>query len=227
MRAAPATVGTGLLVDRVSYLLEQSAGKRVLHLGCTDWPYTETKLKGGALLHGQLQRSARELTGVDLDAEGVECLRRLGFAETYRDNVEQFTAPEVRSRQYDVILAGEIIEHLENPGLFLRAVQQLMTRETELVITTINAYCFFRFLYFLGGNEMVHPDHNYYFSPVVLRKLITRCGLEVTDFRHYAIGREIRDVQTKESESGTNTRNLEQQHLVERDSGASCTISTL
>lgn len=191
--SSPATnTSSSLLVDRVTYLLEQSAGKRVLHLGCTDWPYTETKLKGGALLHGQLRNSARELTGVDMDAEGVACLRRLGFAETYCDNVEQFAAPEVRARQYDLILAGEIIEHLENPGLFLRAVQTLMTRETELIITTINAYCFFRILYYLGGNEMVHPDHNYYFSPVVLRKLITRCGLEVTEFHHYAIGREIR-----------------------------------
>lgn len=192
MNTPAANAASTLLVDRVSYLLEQSAGKRVLHLGCTDWPYTETKLKGGALLHRQLQRSARELTGVDMDVEGIECLRRLGFAETYYDNVEQFVAPEVRARQYDLILAGEIIEHLENPGLFLRAVQTLMTRETELIITTINAFCFFRFLYYLGGNEMVHPDHNYYFSPAVLRKLITRCGLEVTDFRHCAIGREIR-----------------------------------
>jgi hypothetical protein len=40
--------------------------------------------------------------------------------------------------------------------------------------------------------EDVHPDHNYYYSPVVLRKLITRCGLEVIDFKHYPIGREIR-----------------------------------
>ena len=67
-----------------------------------------------------------------------------------------------------------------------------MSRETELIITTINAYSFLRFLYYLGGRELVHPDHNYYFSPAVLRKLLTRCGLEITGFHHYAIGLEIR-----------------------------------
>jgi len=181
-----------MIVDRVTYILEHCACKHVLHLGCTDWPYTKTKLQSGTLLHAYLSRVAASVVGVDMDAEGVACLHKLGFEETFIDNVENFHHPNVCGRRYDVIVAGEIIEHLENPGLFLRSLQKLMQPSTELIITTINAYCLFRFLFYLLGNEMVHEDHNYYFSPKVLRKLIIRCGLHIIDFKHYCVGKEIR-----------------------------------
>jgi 2-polyprenyl-3-methyl-5-hydroxy-6-metoxy-1,4-benzoquinol methylase len=181
------------LRDRVTYILGECRGKRVLHLGCTDWPWTEERIKLGLLLHPKLAEVSESLVGVDADPAGVECFRKLGF-ETYVDNVELFANPEVRKKDFDVIVAGEIIEHLENPGLFLRAVQRLMKPSTSLIITTVNAYCFFRFIYYVFRRENVHPDHNYYFSPVVLRKLITRCGLEVTDFKHYPVGLELRPI---------------------------------
>jgi 2-polyprenyl-3-methyl-5-hydroxy-6-metoxy-1,4-benzoquinol methylase len=186
-----------LLVDRVTYILDQCKGKRVLHLGCTDWPFTERKASIGALLHGRINEIAASLVGVDADPDGIEWFQRHGFPATYYDNAEKISHPEVCSGKYDVILAGEIIEHLENPGLFLRSIQKLMMPNTDLIITTINAYCFFRFLYYLRGIEAVHADHNYYFSPIVLRKLITRCGLEVKEYFHYPVGKEIRSVTSK------------------------------
>ncbi|MCV4607588.1 hypothetical protein OFB74_32295, partial [Escherichia coli] len=72
-------------------------------------------------------------------------------------------------RTFDVIVAGEIIEHLNNPGLFLSGVRRFMHRDSKLVTTTINAYCAMRFfVYALRGrrgiNEFVHPDHVAYYS---------------------------------------------------------------
>jgi predicted TPR repeat methyltransferase len=182
------------LTDRVTYLVNECKGKRVLHLGCTDWPWTEERIKSGLLLHPKLNAAASFLAGVDADPAGVDAFRKIGYTETYVDNVEMFSNPAVCNGKFDVIVAGEIIEHLENPGLFLRGVQKLMTPSTELIITTVNAYCFFRFVFYVVRREDVHPDHNYYFSPVVLRKLITRCGLEVVDFKQYPIGLEIRPI---------------------------------
>jgi 2-polyprenyl-3-methyl-5-hydroxy-6-metoxy-1,4-benzoquinol methylase len=186
-----------MLVDRVTYILENCRGKHVLHLGCTDWPYTEKKAASGVLLHGMISKVAASLVGVDADRDGIEWFQKNGFPNTYYDNVENLSHPSVCGNKYDLILAGEIIEHLENPGLFLRSIQKLMTPDTDLIITTINAYCFFRFLYYLLGRELVHPDHNYYFSPIVLRKLITRCGLDVKDLRYYPVGKEIRSLNPK------------------------------
>jgi len=181
-----------MLTDRITYILEACRGRQVLHLGCTDWPYTEKKLSTGTLLHARINSVAASLVGVDADRDGVACFMKIGFPETYLENVENFSEPRVCQRKYEVIVAGEIVEHLENPGLFLRSVQKMMTPTTELIVTTINAYCFFRIVYYFLGKELVHEDHNYYFSPTVLKKLITRCGLDIVDFKHYPIGKEIR-----------------------------------
>jgi len=185
------------VVDRCDYIVNRCRSKRVLHLGCTDWPYTEAKRANGALLHARLGHAASSLVGVDLDAEGIACLRRLGFQDAYVDNAECLTEPAVCNRTYDVVVAGEIIEHLENPGRFLRGIQSLMAPQTELILSSVNAYCFFRFFYYLLGREEIHADHNYYFSPRVLCRLLERCGLEVTEFCFYRIGKEIRALNPK------------------------------
>ncbi len=98
---------------------------------------------------------------------------------------------------FDVIIAGEMIEHLNNPGLFLQGIQRFMNAETSLVITTINAYSAFRFLIYGlrgkgGENEPVHPDHVYYFSYKTLSLIIERANLTVKDFYFYDIGTEHR-----------------------------------
>lgn len=185
------------VVDRCDYIVNRCRSKHVLHLGCTDWPYTETKRSNGALLHKRLYESASSLVGVDLDANGVACLQQLGYPDIYVDNAECLRHPAVCRRSYDVIVAGEIIEHLENPGNFLRSIQSLMTGQTEMILTTVNAYCLFRFFYYLMGLEEIHADHNYYFSPRVLCCLLERCGLDVVDFCYYRVGKEIRALNPK------------------------------
>ncbi|HQU83935.1 MAG TPA: methyltransferase domain-containing protein, partial [Pyrinomonadaceae bacterium] len=105
---------------------------------------------------------------------------------------------EVRlDEKFDVIIAGEMIEHLSNPGLFLRGIKRFMNDDTKLVITTINAYCGLRFgIYFLRGkggfNEPVHPDHVAYYSYSTLKLLIERENLKVADFLFYDVGIEHR-----------------------------------
>ena len=72
-----------------------------------------------------------------------------------------------------------------------------MTAETRLVITTINAYCAFRFIIYGlrgqgGANEPVHPDHVAYYSYKTLKLVLERENLQVREFYFYDIGREHR-----------------------------------
>ena len=72
-----------------------------------------------------------------------------------------------------------------------------MHRDSALIISTPNAYCLFRVIRYFFGIEMVHEDHNFYFSPRVLERLITRCGFRIVEMKYYGIGNELRSFQPR------------------------------
>lgn len=184
------------LVQRLQFVRSVCAGRKVLHLGCTNWPYTMDAIRAGMLLHADLNDVASELYGLDFDQQGIDVLGSQGFSNLYRGDLEKLD--EVRiDETFDVIIAGEIIEHLNNPGLFLNGIKRFMDGETLLVITTVNAYSGMRFLVYglrgKGGEaEPVHPDHIAYYSYSTLNLLLNRHGFNVDRFMFYDLGDEHR-----------------------------------
>ncbi len=180
----------------MDFIKRISADKRVLHLGCTNWPYTLEATDAGTLLHKDLADVSSELYGFDFDQEGIDVLAAQGFDNLFRADLEKLEEVAI-DQQFDVIIAGEMIEHLNNPGLFLNGIKRFMNPDTRLVITTVNAYSGMRFLiYGLRGRrgtlEPVHPDHVAYYSYSTLRLLLKRHGFEVDDFMFYDLGDEHR-----------------------------------
>lgn len=177
------------LVQRVEFIKKACVGKKVLHLGCTNFPYTKEAIDNGMLLHFELEKTAEELYGFDFDQEGLDILSAAGGKNLFRANLETLDKVEL-SETFDVIIAGEMIEHLTNPGLFLKGIRRFMNPETNLVITTINAYSALRFaIYGLrgkgGANEPVHPDHVAYYSYKTLSLTLERESLAVKEFYFY------------------------------------------
>ncbi|HUF05026.1 MAG TPA: methyltransferase domain-containing protein [Aridibacter sp.] len=184
------------LVQRIDKIESLCKDRSVLHLGCTNWPYTKEAIDDGSLLHFRLGEAASELYGFDFDREGIETLKVAGVENLYRADLEDLGAVDL-DRRFDVIVAGEMIEHLTNPGLFLRGIRRFMDRDSLLVITTVNAYCGMRFVqYALRGRggiaEPVHPDHVAYYSYRTLRLAVEKEGFDVEEFYFYDLGREHR-----------------------------------
>ncbi|MEZ5333272.1 MAG: hypothetical protein R2991_14805 [Thermoanaerobaculia bacterium] len=184
------------LVDRVRYLRDVARGRRVLHLGCTNHPYTTRSLADGSLLHLKLEEAAGELWGLDSDAAGLQALADRGFGRLVQADLEGLERVEPPCA-FDVIIAGEVIEHLSNPGLFLTGIRGWMGAETRLVLTTINAYCGMRIGSYLlrgrgGRREPVHPDHVAYYSYSTIHRLLERHALAVREFSFYDVGPEHR-----------------------------------
>ena len=184
------------LVQRVEFIKEACRGKKVLHLGCTDYPFTERVIASDMLLHFKLAEIASELYGFDFDQAGIDILRTHGVQNIYRADLEKLDEVDLNEK-FDVIIAGEMIEHLSNPGLFLRGIRRFMKADASLIITTINAYGGLRFaLYSLRGkggtNESVHPDHVSYYSYSTLNLILKRENFRVREFYFYDIGPEHR-----------------------------------
>ena len=148
--------------------------KDVLHVGCTDSPQTEMSWKQGNFLHFQLEQIAKSIVGIDLDAKSIGFLRQQGINNIVEMNAENITL----TQKFDVIVAGDIIEHMNNPGLFLEQVPGLLNREGLLVISVPIAFSFVSVLYaWLAGKERIHKDHCFYFSPKTLATLCSRYDL--------------------------------------------------
>lgn len=184
------------LVQRLPFLMEICLGKKVLHLGCTNYPYTAESIENDMLLHFELERAASEIYGIDFEQDGLDILAKHGTANLFRGDLEKLDELDL-DEEFEVIIAGEIIEHLNNPGLFLSGIKRFMNPGTRLVVTTVNAYSAMRFFQYGlrgkgGRQENVHPDHVAYYSYSTLSLILRRHGFDVEKFLFYDLGHEHR-----------------------------------
>jgi SAM-dependent methyltransferase len=169
-----------LVRDRAAWLEQLCAGVRsgeVAHLGCADSPYTEELLGAGMLLHARLVRAAR-VTGIDVDARGLDLLRRSLPAERFV--LADITAgvPGEERRRYELVIAGEVLEHVPDVDAFLRGCGELLAPGGRVCVTVPNACSPKIGLRALAGRESVHPDHRVYFGPRTLERTLRGAGFE-------------------------------------------------
>ncbi len=173
-------------VHRERYILDRARGLRVLHVGAADAPYTWDALANGTWLHSKLSAVAGECLGVDIDEPTVARLRQeRGITNLRVANCETLDPADVGT--FDLVVAGEVIEHLDNPGLFLDGVRRVVSPTGHLLITTINAFCLRRLVRIPTHIESVHPDHTYYFSHRTLSTLVERHGFAFVEGHGYRV----------------------------------------
>lgn len=206
-----------IIIGRQEFVVEYAAGKRVLHLGCVDEGLTEHKHQMGLLLHERLLKNTRELWGVDVDAAGLQWMQDHGYTNLYQADIEDLsTIPDLKEKGFDLILLSEVMEHLDNPGRFLQGARFLFGQETELLITVPNATSLANLMMNWQLKELVHPDHNYWFSLHTLTALLGKFDYQVNfiavysqyDFRRSImshlvkrlLGRRVAGLSTKEGQ---------------------------
>lgn len=165
-------------MDRNDYLASKCAGQRVLDIGCVDHDARKAAELGDAWLHRRLAAVASSIVGTDRLGEQVAALNSQGF-EIVRADAENFDLGE----KFDVIVAGDIIEHLSNVGSFLESAKRHMGTDTRLIVTTVNPFDVEQMMQvLLRGHVSVHPDHTMWLDPGVLYHCASRAGLQLTDF---------------------------------------------
>jgi SAM-dependent methyltransferase len=174
------------LVDRVDYLERAVQGRRAVHVGFVDsgcWAYHD---RFGAWLHAHLDASAAELVGLDLDPLGVQEATRRGYEAYEVDCSDRDAVAALGLEPADVVVAGEIIEHLDDSGSFLDGLHSLTRPGGTLVVTTPNASGLMNALSAaVAGYEVNHPDHVTLYSCFTLSNLLERHGWQVQEVRTY------------------------------------------
>jgi SAM-dependent methyltransferase len=171
--------------DREQMLLDFARDKRVVHVGFVDERRLEDKVERGRWLHERLRDSATAIVGLDVSEDGVRWAKEQGFDAHVVDAQSPDAVAGLGLEQADVVIAGEVIEHLDAPGPFLQAMTALVGPDGRLVITTPNAYRLLNFLAPASGRELIHPDHTAWHSPHTLRNLLERNGWQVEGAAYY------------------------------------------
>ena len=166
-------------------LTEFAAGRRVVHVGFVDERRMEDKLERGRWLHERLRETASSLVGLDVSEEGVRWAREQGLEAHTVDAQSPDAVAALGLEPAEVVIAGEVIEHLDAPGPFLRAMRSLIEPAGLLILTTPNAYRLLNFLSPAAGVELIHPDHTAWHSPHTLRTLLERNGWQVEGIAYY------------------------------------------
>lgn len=122
-------------------------------------------------LHRTIKASAKEVYG--LDVQSYEAPQPEDVGHYFVQSAESFVLPTT----FDVIFAGDLIEHLANPGLFLDACKMHLKQNGRLIFTTPNAFNLFNLTEKLTKDEpTVNSDHTCYFNKKTLKVLLQKCG---------------------------------------------------
>jgi 2-polyprenyl-3-methyl-5-hydroxy-6-metoxy-1,4-benzoquinol methylase len=128
--------------------------------------------------HKLLKDRAADVYGLDLVYE------ESALPEADRHKYQVAAAEDFHfDKKFDVIFAGDLIEHLVNPGLFLDNAKAHLTSNGKLIITTPNTFNLFVMAGKLTRPEPpINPDHTFYFNRRTIEILLQKCGFEVESF---------------------------------------------
>lgn len=155
--------------EREAIILDLVAGKDVLDVGCVE--HLAVRSASQDWLHRKLYTRAKSVLGLDYAQDEVKKLP----AEY---NVVAGDAHTVDLlREFDCIVAGELIEHLDNPGMFLRNMMRHLRPGGSIVLTTPNPFYPKRILDILRtGRTDINPEHTCWYCDVTLTQALERAG---------------------------------------------------
>jgi SAM-dependent methyltransferase len=155
-------------------------GKDVLDLGCIG----DKESEGGPLgLFNAIERVAKEVIGVDNNKRRIVSIASKGKKIIFGD-AEHLDKINFKGK-FDVIVACELIEHLNNFGLFLDGMKKNLKDDGRVIITTPNAFFCMYYVYLLfRRNPPIWPEHTCFFDENTAKELFRRYGYEIVHFEY-------------------------------------------
>ncbi len=133
-------------------------GRHVLDLGCRDGALTQAYAGGN------------EIVGVDADREALAEAEKLGIETRWADLDD---ALPFEDGSFDVVVAGELLEHLRDPRRVVSEVLRVLRPGGTFVASVPNAYRLKnRVRFLLGRKPEDDPTHLQMFAPQDLPALL-------------------------------------------------------
>lgn len=159
--------------ERLDVLTSICARRRVLDVGCV--AHDPARRADPRWLHRALVDVAEACVGLDVDDAGAAELRAAGFDVVVGD-IARAGALLGDRPPFDVVVAGEVIEHLGCVDGLFQGAAEVLQPDGLLVITTPNPYAPWRARSGQLGVVWENLDHVAYLFPAGMVELAARHG---------------------------------------------------
>jgi 2-polyprenyl-3-methyl-5-hydroxy-6-metoxy-1,4-benzoquinol methylase len=150
-------------------------GESVLNLGCVQHDASNRTNEGWQ--HGLIEEDADEVLGMDVLEDEVNILQNEGYNVVTGD-AQNFDLGQT----FDVVVVGELIEHLDDFGGLFRSIRNHLTDDGKVIITTPNGRSVaWSWSIMLNGGDIVNDEHTCWLDETTLQQLLDRYNFKVTD----------------------------------------------
>ena len=169
-------------VNRRDWIYSHIKGKRVLDIGSAGTNgkgdvFLEMRNQMAAAMDSSVLGEGAEVPLYGIDSESCE------LPNVARMDLDKpIAVMPWMEKGIDTIIAGEVLEHMCNPGVFLENMRQY---NCELVLTVPNAFSSAAISSVSKGTESVNRDHTCWFSWRTLSTLLEKCDYSVKDWMWY------------------------------------------
>lgn len=126
-------------------------------------------------MHRRINELASSLVGIDVHEPGIEAMRDAGWAAQLGD-AHSFDF----DREFDVIAAPNVIEHLHSPGQFLQTAAAHLQESGVVLLTTPRIWSLHHMATQLKDNRVVvSQDHTMWFDDPTFQRLVDHTPLSI------------------------------------------------
>ena len=162
--------------DLKSYFEILAKGKRVLHVGC--YEHSTEFVNSGNWKHKGIVEVASHCLGIDIDSFGIKELELLG----YNVRLVDATSDEYLGEQFDVILAGDVIEHVNNPVNLMKFCKRHLKNGGIIAVSTPNPFTISTMFATLTGRTYIpNLEHVSWISEPNAVEILSRANLNLVN----------------------------------------------
>ncbi|MBP9762480.1 methyltransferase domain-containing protein [Patescibacteria group bacterium] len=159
------------------FLAEKVTGKTALDIGVCE--HTMERMLSPKWKHNAIKDNARYSMGVDIIPGLVQELKKRGIEAEVCDA----TSETFLGKKFEVVHAGDIIEHVDSPVGLLKFCARHLEDEGRLIVRTPNGFCHdYVHQQKVIGTDKSNLEHVSYICPTHALELGRRAGLLLTDY---------------------------------------------
>ncbi len=155
-------------INQLKNLTISLENKTICDIGCAEGSLLE-------LLHTKESVPQKKLYGVDISKYAIDMVKKKGFNGKVV-NFDKVFNPIIK---FDMAFALDVIEHMENPYVFLNNIKKILKKNGYVILTTPNISSFSHLIQKDNWYGYLDKTHKFLFEKEGLKYILKKNGFNI------------------------------------------------